>query len=73
MVCNNPTNSYLSLIRNSTVRPIYNCHDDRRNQFFLDRGCVSIRFAEEQIIKHPHSCAAAIAQLIANITNDKPY
>lgn len=45
--------------------------DDRRNQFFLERGWLVMRFCEEQVIRYPRSCCKAIAQVIADIVGDE--
>lgn len=44
--------------------------DNRRNQFFLDKNWLVIRFAEEQVVRYPKSCCKAIAQLIAEVVGD---
>ncbi len=44
--------------------------DTRRNNFFINKGWVVIRFSEEQVVCHPHSCCKTIAQQIAEITGD---
>jgi hypothetical protein len=44
--------------------------DDRRNQFFLDRHWLVIRFSEEQVVCHTESCCKVVAQTIAQITGD---
>ncbi|PSF33925.1 hypothetical protein C7H19_19595 [Aphanothece hegewaldii CCALA 016] len=41
--------------------------DDERNEFFLDRLWIVIRFSEEQVIRSPKSCCKAIAQVIADV------
>lgn len=41
--------------------------DDRRNKFFIDKGWLVIRFCEEQVVRYPHSCCKAIAQLISDV------
>jgi len=47
--------------------------DQQRNQFFLAGNWVVIRFAEEQVVKHPRSCAGVIAQVLAQLTGDYDY
>ncbi|MEG4118432.1 hypothetical protein QUA43_13280 [Microcoleus sp. N9_B4] len=44
--------------------------DNQRNQFFLERNWVVIRFSELQVVKYPDSCCKAIARIIAQITGD---
>jgi hypothetical protein len=44
--------------------------DNQRNQFFLERNWVVIRFSELQVVKYPDACCKAIAQIIAHITGD---
>jgi hypothetical protein len=35
-------------------------YDDRRNNFFTSNGWIVIRFAEEQVVKHPEQCYSFI-------------
>lgn len=44
---------------------LYAWKDERRNDFFNDRGWIVIRFSEEQIARYPDSCCKTIAQVIA--------
>lgn len=44
--------------------------DDRRNQFFVSRGWIVIRFSEEQVVHYPRQCCRAIAEVIADILGD---
>jgi hypothetical protein len=44
--------------------------DERRNNFFNDRGWIVIRFSEKQVVCHPDSCCKTIARQIAEITGD---
>jgi len=44
--------------------------DDRRNQFFIARGWIVIRFCEEQVVRYPRQCCKAIAEVIADILGD---
>ncbi|MEI6379303.1 MAG: hypothetical protein WCO81_00225 [Cyanobacteriota bacterium ELA615] len=44
--------------------------DCTRDRFFLEQNWLVIRFAEEQIIKYPHSCCKVVAQEIVKITGD---
>jgi hypothetical protein len=45
--------------------------DDKRNEFFRRNGWIVIRFAEEQIVKHPENCYAFIRDLIEKIETAK--
>lgn len=55
----------------------HHCIDDdkdkRRNDYFLKNNWIIIRFAEEQIVRYPHSCCKCIAQVIVDITANKTY
>ncbi|NDJ25698.1 hypothetical protein GS682_29720 [Nostoc sp. B(2019)] len=44
--------------------------DSKRNNFFTNKGWIVIRFSEEQIVRWPQSCCKAIAQIIAQVTED---
>jgi hypothetical protein len=44
--------------------------DHKRNQFFLDKTWLVIRFAEEQVKRYPDSCCKVIAQTIAKLLDD---
>ena len=44
--------------------------DNQRNQFFLDRNWVVIRFSELQVVKYPDACCKAIAKIVFQITGD---
>lgn len=44
--------------------------DSQRNQFFLERNWVVIRFSELQVVKYPDGCCQAIARVIFQITGD---
>jgi hypothetical protein len=44
--------------------------DETRNKFFLDRGWIVIRFAEEQVAIQADSCCKELAKLISQITLD---
>ncbi|MDY7014242.1 MAG: hypothetical protein SVX43_11710 [Cyanobacteriota bacterium] len=46
--------------------------DRRRDRFFLERGWIVVRFAEEQVVRHPKSCCQAIAQVLGELTGDCP-
>lgn len=44
--------------------------DSQRNQFFLQRNWVVIRFSELQVVKYPDACCRVIATVISQITGD---
>lgn len=44
--------------------------DSQRNQFFLQRNWVVIRFSELQVVKYPDACCKVIARVIFQITGD---
>jgi hypothetical protein len=44
--------------------------DNQRNQFFLERDWVVIRFSELQIVKYPDACCKVIAKIVFQITGD---
>ena len=44
--------------------------DGQRNQFFLERNWIVVRFSERQIVKAPLSCCKVIALVIAEVTGD---
>jgi hypothetical protein len=44
--------------------------DSQRNQFFLERNWVVIRFSELQVVKYPDACCRVIARVIFQITGD---
>jgi hypothetical protein len=44
--------------------------DSQRNQFFLQRNWVVIRFSELQVVKYPDACCRVIARVIFQITGD---
>jgi hypothetical protein len=39
--------------------------DERRDQFFMERGWVVIRFSEKQVVTQPDACCGVIARTIA--------
>ena len=45
----------------------------RRDQFFLDKGWIVIRFAEEQVVRFPRSCCKVIALVLAELLEDGNY
>ncbi|MEG4856431.1 hypothetical protein QUB75_01810 [Microcoleus sp. K1-B6] len=44
--------------------------DNQRNQFFLERNWVVIRFSELQVVKYPDGCCKALARVVSQITGD---
>ena len=42
--------------------------DNQRNNFFIEKGWIVIRFSEEQVIRYPESCCKTVAQVIAQVT-----
>lgn len=44
--------------------------DDNRNDFFLGKGWLIIRFSEDQVVRHPKSCCKTVAQAIASVLGD---
>ncbi len=44
--------------------------DNRRNNFFLRKGWVVVRFSEKQVVISPNRCCKAIAQVVADLTGD---
>jgi hypothetical protein len=49
---------------------LYSDSDNRRNNYFLARGWVVIRFAEEQIVRYPDECCKFIAEVIHTLGDD---
>jgi hypothetical protein len=47
-----------------------NKKDLNRDNFFLDRGWIIVRFAEEQICQNPRGCCGTIAQIVFELTQD---
>jgi hypothetical protein len=48
-----------------------NCgKEQQRNNFFLGKGWLVIRFAEEQVVRWPLSCCKAIANTINGVTGE---
>jgi len=45
--------------------------DTKRNNWFLDFGCIVIRFSEEQVITEPEKCCREIAKVIAQVSDDQ--
>jgi len=44
--------------------------DDQRNNYFLDKKCVIVRFSEEQVVCEPEECCREIAKVIHHLTGD---
>ncbi|MGL4498245.1 MAG: hypothetical protein ACRCU2_04205, partial [Planktothrix sp.] len=42
--------------------------DDNRNSFFVQKGWIVVRFAEEQVAKWPLSCCKVVATIINELT-----
>lgn len=55
-----------------TKKPIHyiDSRDEDRNDFFIQRGWVVIRFSEEQVVRYPDRCCKTIARAIADILGD---
>lgn len=47
--------------------------DQQRNQFFLERYWIVVRFSERQIVKAPLSCCKFIAFVLAEVTGDNSF
>jgi very-short-patch-repair endonuclease len=47
-----------------------NRKDARRNDFFITRGWVVIRFSEQQVFYNVKSCCKTVAKVVATITGD---
>ena len=47
--------------------------DANRNNFFLNKNWLVIRFSEEQVVRYPQSCCKEIAKVIANVLWDNLY
>lgn len=44
--------------------------DSKRNNFFINKGWLVIRFSEEQVVRCPQSCCKTIASAIAEVLGD---
>ncbi|WP_024547023.1 hypothetical protein [Picosynechococcus sp. NKBG15041c] len=58
---------------NGGYKPIHGYDDpkdSKRNNFFLNKGWVVIRFSEEQVARYPASCAKTIAQVVEQLTQE---
>jgi hypothetical protein len=53
----------------------HHCQDENkdrnRDNFFLQRNWIVVRFAEEQVVKYPDACAFYLAELIFRLTGEK--
>ena len=47
--------------------------DTNRNNFFLDKNWLVIRFSEEQVVRYPQSCCKEIAKVIDDVLGDNLY
>lgn len=47
--------------------------DDNRNDTFLSRGWIVIRFAEEQVARYPDECCKVIAKIIYEWSGDRTF
>jgi hypothetical protein len=47
--------------------------DERRNQFFLDKGWGVVRFTEEQVVRQPLACCRFLAELLHALTGDDSF
>lgn len=56
---------------NKAIHYVTSEKDYKRNQFFVNRGWIVIRFSEQQVVCHPDSCCKIVAQEIAQITGDR--
>lgn len=45
--------------------------DRRRDQFFQSQGWTVVRFSERQVLLYPHSCCKVLAEVIAEISQDR--
>lgn len=45
--------------------------DENRNQFFLNKGWMVIRFCEEQVARWPDQCCWKVIEVIAEVLGDK--
>ncbi len=41
--------------------------EQNRNEFFVERNWIVIRFAEEQVVKYPESCVKEVAKLVNHL------
>lgn len=56
---------------NSEGQPVhYVGLDDNRNEFFLERNWILMRFAEEQVIRYPEACCKLIAKILVDVIGD---
>ncbi|ANV85757.1 hypothetical protein AWQ21_14580 (plasmid) [Picosynechococcus sp. PCC 7003] len=64
---------YTPLNGDGDYKPIHGWEESKehnRNNFFLNKGWVVIRFSEEQVARYPDSCVKEIAQVVEQITQE---
>jgi hypothetical protein len=44
--------------------------DQNRNEFFVERNWIVIRFSEEQVVKYPESCVKEVAKLVNQLLGE---
>lgn len=47
--------------------------DTARNNFFLERGWIVLRFTEEQVVRQPLACCRFLAEILEKITGDSSF
>ena len=47
--------------------------DNRRNQYFVDKNWIVMRFSEQQVLTAPNECCREISEIIHDFTNDASY
>lgn len=52
---------------------LYADRDNNRNNFFLNKGWIVIRFAEIQTVKYPDECCKLIAEIIHKYSGDATF
>lgn len=58
-------------VKGSRIKPIHFVgKDEDRNQFFLERNWIVVRFAEEQVVRSPEGCCKVIATVLAKLLRD---
>lgn len=50
-------------------KEIIHIDDNKRNEYFLEKNFIIIRFAEEQVIKYPGDCCNLISEIISIFEN----
>lgn len=55
----------------------HHCSDDpgdkQRDAFFLERGWIIIRFAEQQVVESPIACCRVIGQVLVELTGEQSW